>query len=287
VKKAEETKHKGVSMANVSVRELLEAGVHFGHQTHRWNPKMKPYIFGKRNGIHIINLNLTAKCFNKALQFASDLTANGEYVLFVGTKRQSSDIIETEAKKAGMYYVSNRWLGGTLTNFKTIRASIDRLKKLEKLKESENFAKLTKKEGISLNRDIEKLYKNLGGISSMTKQPGAVFVSDCNKEKIAILEAKKLGIPVIAVVDSNSDPTFVDYVIPGNDDAIRSVQLYCSKMSEACGEGAALYQHKLKSSPAPKERPAEEMHERTVKVVHANQFEDGTNSPDSDNDQTK
>ena len=225
-------------MANViSMKQLLEAGVHFGHQTRRWNPKMAEYIFTERNGIYIIDLQKTVKKIVEAYDFVREIAAEGGEVLFVGTKKQATDAIKEEAERVGMYYVNARWLGGMLTNFKTIRKRIDRLFQLEKMEEDGTFDLLPKKEVIKLKGEREKLEKFLGGIKNMKKLPAALFVVDLRKEKNAILEAKKLGIPVVAIVDTNCDPDEVDYVIPGNDDAIRAVKLIAETMSNAIIEG--------------------------------------------------
>ncbi len=229
-------------MAELTMREMLEAGVHFGHQTNRWNPKMKPYIFGARNGIYIVDLQKTVPLFSKAYRFLVDLTAKGDRVLFVGTKKQAQEVIQEEAVKSQQFYVNNRWLGGTLTNYRTIKGSIERLKSIEKMETDGTFQKLPKNEVLRLTRERQKLEKNLGGIKEMSKLPGAIFVIDTKKEHIAVAEARKLGIPVVAVVDTNCDPDEVDYVVPGNDDAIRSIRLFVQKAGEACGEGAQAYQ---------------------------------------------
>jgi len=224
-------------MSAVTMKELLEAGVHFGHQTKRWNPKMKPFIFGARNGIYIIDLQKTIAEFEKAYQFISKVAFNGGTILYVGTKRQAQQAIMEEAVRASMHYVTGRWLGGTLTNFVTIKNSIDRLKRLEVFLQDEAAEALTKKERLSRTREMEKLNKNLGGIKEMTKLPDAVFVVDPRKERIAVNEAKKLGIPIIAVIDTNCDPDPIDYIIPGNDDAIRSIRLFSSKLTDEIIQG--------------------------------------------------
>src|SRR3989338_5545880 len=234
-------------MPNVTMKELLEAGVHFGHQTRRWNPKMKPYVFGARNGIYIIDLQKTVDQTRAACTFASKVSAEGKKVLFVGTKKQAKDVVEEEAKRSGMYYVTNRWLGGMLTNYQTVKASIDRLKKIESLKGSPEWNEVPKKEQARYDRELEKLMRSLGGIQDMKKLPGAIFVVDTEKEHIAIKEAKKLGIPTIAVVDTNCDPSDITYVIPGNDDAIRSIRLFARLISDSCLEGAKVYQEKLRA----------------------------------------
>jgi small subunit ribosomal protein S2 len=223
------------------MREMLQAGVHFGHQTRFWNPKMAPYIFGARNKIHIINLEHTVPAFNDALGFIKKLAANKNKVLLVGTKRSASKIVKEQAQRCGMPYVSHRWLGGMLTNYKTIRQSIKRLRELEAQSQDGTFAKLTKKEALMRTRDMEKLERSIGGIKDMAGLPDALFIIDVDHERIAIQEANKLGIPVIGVVDTNSNPDGVDYVIPGNDDAIRAVKLYVSSIAEAvlAGRGDA------------------------------------------------
>jgi len=234
-------------MPVVTMRELLESGVHFGHQTRRWNPKMKPYVFGARNGIYIIDLQKTVDQTRAACAFASQVAAEGKKVLFVGTKKQAKDVIEEEAKRAGMYFVTNRWLGGMLTNYQTVKASIDRLKKLEALKISPEWDETPKKEQSRLDRELDNLRKSLGGIQDMKKLPGAIFVIDTEKEHIAVKEAKKLSIPTIAVVDTNCDPSNITYVIPGNDDAIRSIRLFARLISDSCIEGGRIYQEKLRA----------------------------------------
>ncbi|MBI5181460.1 MAG: 30S ribosomal protein S2 [Nitrospirae bacterium] len=229
---------------SVSLKELLEAGVHFGHQTKRWNPKMKKFIFGERNGIHIIDLQKTLKKFNDASNFIKDVVGKGEPVLFVGTKRQAQEPIEGEAKRCGMFYVNQRWLGGMLTNFKTIRKSISKLKNLDNDKANGVFELLPKKESIKLERERVQLQKILGGIREMEAIPGALFVIDAKKEHIAVMEAKRLGIPVVAIVDTNCDPDEVDYAVPGNDDAIRAIKLLTLKIADAVIEGKQLLSEK-------------------------------------------
>ena len=228
---------EGIKMSVISMKQLLEAGVHFGHQTRRWNPKMAEYIFTERNGIYIINLQKTVKNVIEAYNFIKEVAENGEEILFVGTKKQAQDSIKEEAERVGMYYVNARWLGGMLTNFKTIRKRIDRLNQLEKMEADGTFDLLPKKEVSKLKLEAEKLDKYLGGIKEMKKLPGALFVVDPKKERIAIAEAHKLGIPVVAIVDTNCDPDEVDYVIPGNDDAIRAVKLIASTIGNAIIEG--------------------------------------------------
>ncbi|MDP1922695.1 MAG: 30S ribosomal protein S2 [Myxococcales bacterium] len=242
----------------ITMRQMLEAGVHFGHQTKRWNPKMKPYIFGARNGIYIIDLQKTVGLARAALRFVSDLTARGGAVLFVGTKKQAQDVVREEGARANQYFVTNRWLGGTLTNFKTIKQGIDRLKALETMKEDGTFDRLPKKEVAGLEREREKLEKNLGGVKQLSRLPGALFVIDPKKEDIAVHEANRLGIPVIGLVDTNCDPEGIDYVIPGNDDAIRSIKLFTGKIADACIEGAARYR-----ASGAAERDAEESRRRS------------------------
>ena len=234
-------------MFDVTMKQLLEAGVHFGHQTKRWNPKMKEYIFGARNGIYIINLQKTVQLFKEAYNFIIDTVSNGESVLFVGTKKQAHDAIEEEAKRCNMFYINNRWLGGTLTNFQTIKKSIDRLKKIDAMKTDGTYENLPKKEVLRIEKEREKLEKNLGGIKDMDKLPGAVFIVDTRKEKIAVAETKKIGIPSVALVDTNCDPDDIAYVVTGNDDAIRAIRLFTSKIADACIEGRKLYEDKLEA----------------------------------------
>ncbi len=224
-------------MANITMKELLEAGVHFGHQTKRWNPKMKEYIFGERNGIYIIDLQKTLKMFKEASKFVQDLAADGRIILFVGTKRQAQDAIAEEAQRCSMFYVNQRWLGGLLTNWVTVQKSVKRLKELDEMATDGRYDLLPKKEVIKLERERKHLQANLAGIKNMTRLPDAIFVIDSNKEQIAVRESRKLGIPVVAVVDTNCDPSEVDYVIPGNDDALRAIRLFTSKISESIAEG--------------------------------------------------
>jgi small subunit ribosomal protein S2 len=219
---------------------LLEAGVHFGHQTKRWNPKMKEYIFGERNGIYIIDLQKTLKMFKEASKFVQDLASDGRIVLFVGTKRQAQDAIAEEAGRAGMFYVNQRWLGGLLTNWVTVQKSVKRLKELDEMATDGRYELLPKKEVIKLERERKHLQANLAGIKNMSRLPDAIFVIDSNKEQIAVREARKLGIPVVAVVDTNCDPSEVDYVIPGNDDALRAIRLFASKISDSISEGSQM-----------------------------------------------
>jgi small subunit ribosomal protein S2 len=227
-------------LATITMKELLEAGVHFGHQTKRWNPKMKEYIFGERNGIYIIDLQKTLKMFKEASKFVQELAADGKIVLFVGTKRQAQDAIAEEATKCGGFYINQRWLGGLLTNWVTVQKSVKRLKELDEMATDGRYELLPKKEVIKLERERKHLQANLAGIKNMSRLPDAIFVIDSNKEQIAVREARKLGIPVVAVVDTNCDPSEVDYVIPGNDDALRAIRLFTSKISESIAEGAQL-----------------------------------------------
>ena len=229
-------------MSAISIKQLLEAGVHFGHQTRRWNPKMKPYIFGQRNGIHIVDLQTTLRLFKEAVEFLTDMSSRGKTLLFVGTKRQAQESISEEAQRCGMYYVNNRWLGGLLTNFVTVRNSIKRYKDLEEKRADGFYEKLSKKEVARLERERKKLEKNLRGIRDMDRLPDALFVVDSNRESIAVQEAAKLNIPIIAVVDTNGDPDYVDYVIPGNDDALRAVRLFSSVAADAVLAGRGLFE---------------------------------------------
>ena len=231
-------------MANITMKELLEAGVHFGHQTKRWNPKMKEYIFGERNGIYIIDLQKTLKMFKEASKFVAELAGAGKIVLFVGTKRQAQDAIAEEASRCGGFYVNQRWLGGLLTNWVTVQKSVKRLKELDEMATDGRYELLPKKEVIELERERKHLQANLAGIKNMNRLPDAIFVIDSNKEQIAVREARKLGIPVVAVVDTNCDPSEVDYVIPGNDDALRAIRLFASKIADSVAEDAQLMSDK-------------------------------------------
>uniref|UniRef100_A0A7V4XUI2 Small ribosomal subunit protein uS2 n=1 Tax=Acidobacterium capsulatum TaxID=33075 RepID=A0A7V4XUI2_9BACT len=231
-------------MANITMKELLEAGVHFGHQTKRWDPRMKEYIFGERNGIYIIDLQKTLKMFKDASKYVTDLTAQGKVILFVGTKRQAQDAIAEEANRCGMYYINNRWLGGLLTNWVTVQKSVKRLQELDEMATDGRYDLLTKKEVIRLERERKHLQANLAGIKNMRRLPDAIFVVDSNNEAIAVKEARKLGIPVVAVVDTNCDPTVVDYVIPGNDDALRAIRLFTSKIADSVIEGVQMVNDK-------------------------------------------
>ncbi len=231
-------------MANITMKELLEAGVHFGHQTKRWNPKMKEYIFGERNGIYIIDLQKTLKMFKEASKFVQDNAAAGHTLLFVGTKRQAQEAIAEEATRCGMFYINQRWLGGLLTNWVTVQKSVKRLKDLDEMATDGRYELLPKKEVVKLERERKHLQANLAGIKNLGRLPDAIFVIDSNKEQIAVKEARKLGIPVVAVVDTNCDPSEVDYVIPGNDDALRAIRLFASKVADSVVEGAQVVSDK-------------------------------------------
>ncbi|MBH2006521.1 MAG: 30S ribosomal protein S2 [Myxococcaceae bacterium] len=232
-------------MARIGMREMLEAGAHFGHQTHRWNPKMRKYIFAPRNGIHIIDLQQTVGLLNKAYDYIVDTVGNGGKILFVGTKKQAQEIVMQEAVRGGQYYVNNRWLGGMLTNFKTVKQSVDRMRSIEEMAKDGTFEKLPKKEVFGLTRELAKLEKNLAGVKEMSKLPKAVFIIDPNLEKIAVDEARKLGIPVIATLDTNCDPDLINFPIPANDDSIRSVALFAAVIADACLEGAVRHEELL------------------------------------------
>lgn len=267
-------------MSRLSMKEMLEVGAHFGHQTRRWNPKMKPYIYGARNGIYIIDLQQTVRLFDAAYTFIRDVRARGKTILFVGTKRQAQDIIREEAERCGQYFVNYRWLGGTLTNFRTIKQSIERLKRYEALKERGYYEQLPKKEALKLEKERVKLERVLGGIKEMDRAPGALFVVDAKRERIAIQEAAILGIPTVVMVDTNSDPDNIPYIIPTNDDAIRSVRLFTSRIAAAVLEGAELFEKTTRG-----ERPSEETVkqviptkgiERTVEVVHKRETPEDT-----------
>jgi small subunit ribosomal protein S2 len=248
------------------MKELLEAGVHFGHETKRWDPKMKPYIFGARNGIYIIDLQKTVQLFKETYQFVRDIVANGQYILFVGTKKQAQETIYEQATRSNMFYVNHRWLGGMLTNFQTIKRSIDRLKKLEAMKNEEIYNLLPKKEVMELEKERSKLEKSLGGIKNMERLPGAIFVVDPKKEKIAIREARKIGIPSIGIVDTNCNPEELDYIIPGNDDAIRAIHLFASKIADAAIEGRQLYEKQLQTEKATEEKATPEQAETPKEI---------------------
>jgi small subunit ribosomal protein S2 len=238
-------------LATITMKELLEAGVHFGHQTKRWNPKMKEYIFGERNGIYIIDLQKTLKLFKDASKFVTELCASGKTILFVGTKRQAQDAVAEEATRAGMPYINQRWLGGLLTNWVTVQKSVKRLQELDEMATDGRYDLLTKKEVIKLERERKHLQANLAGIKSMKRLPDALFIVDSNNEQIAVKEARKLGIPVVAVVDTNCDPTVVDYVIPGNDDALRAIRLFTSKVADSAAEGVNMLTDKAFTEEAP------------------------------------
>ena len=225
----------------ITMKELLEAGVHFGHQTRRWNPKMKEYIFGERNGIHIIDLQKTLKMFRDAARYVSEQTSQGKTILFLGTKRQAQEAISEEAQRCGMYYVNHRWLGGTLTNWVTLQKSIKRLKLLKSMSEDGRMAEFSKKEGARLDRELKHLQQNFSGVENMTTPPDVMFVIDPNSEVIAVREARRMGIPVVAIVDTNCDPSLVDWIIPGNDDALRAIRLFTSKISDAVVVGRETY----------------------------------------------
>ena len=235
-------------MASISMKELLEAGVHFGHQTRRWNPKMRPYIFGKRNGIYIVDLQKTLQLFEEASTFVRDVAMSGGTVLFVGTKRQARDIVAEEAQRAGMPCVDHRWLGGMLTNFKTVKQSIKRLKDLEAMAEDGTFDRMSKREALSLRRELGKLQQSMGGIKDMNALPDAMFVVDVGFHKIAVTEAKKLGIPIVAVVDTNHNPDGIAYVVPGNDDSSRAIRLYARGAADAVLEGKTMSLNEIVSS---------------------------------------
>ncbi|MFC1580105.1 30S ribosomal protein S2 [Thermodesulfobacteriota bacterium] len=249
---------------SITMKELLEAGVHFGHQTRRWNPKMKTYIFGSRNGIHIIDLQQTVSLFATAYNFVTKTVADGYPVLFVGTKKQAHDSIVEESERCGMFNVVNRWLGGTLTNFQTIKKSIGRLKDLESMKEDGSINRYTKKEALKMEKELVKLERNLGGIKNMDEMPGAVFIVDPKKEHIAVNEAKKLGVPIVAIADTNCEPDDIDYIIPGNDDAIRAIRLICSRMADACTEGHHLAEERLKAEAEAKQAKEAEQAEEVA-----------------------
>jgi small subunit ribosomal protein S2 len=234
--------------SELSVRSLLESGVHFGHQTRRWNPRMKEFIFGERQGIHIVDLDQTLDHFREALEFLRDTTSAGGKVLFVGTKRQAAPSIQLEAQRSGQYYVNQRWLGGMLTNYRTVKKSVERFKEMKSTLEDEaKAAELSKRDRAQISREVEKLRRSLEGIQDMTRLPDAMFVIDVGVEHIAISEARRLGIAIVAVVDTNCDPDGVDFVIPGNDDAIRAIQLYCARVADACLEGGRIHQERLTS----------------------------------------
>ncbi len=267
-------------MSYVTMKELLEAGVHFGHQTRRWNPKMKTYIFGARNGIYIIDLQQTVRMFKRAYNFIVETVANGESVLFVGTKKQARESIYEEANRCEMFYVQNRWLGGMLTNFQTIKKGIERLNYLTNMTVDGSINRFIKKERLRLEKERSKLDNNLGGISNMKKLPGAMFVVDTKNETIAVREAGRLGIPVVAIVDTNCNPDEIDYIIPGNDDAIRAIRLMSSRMADACIQGRQLMEERLKAE-ADKELESEEPTRETVagETMERATISDGSEGP--------
>ncbi len=263
-----ETMAEAAGQNPISMRALLEAGVHFGHNTGRWNPKMKQFIFGARNGIHIIDLQHTVKLFRQAFQAIVDTTSRGDTILFVGTKKQVQDVIVEEATRSGQHYVTQRWLGGTLTNFRTVKGSLERLRSLEKMEEDGTLFALTKREQVMIRRDRDKLMKSLGGIKTMNKLPGMLFVIDPHKEHIAVDEARKLEIPVVAITDTNCDPDQIDYVIPGNDDAIRAIKLFASKIADAAILGTKVFKETARTRGQEREEPGE-------RVIHVSSGGDG------------
>jgi small subunit ribosomal protein S2 len=263
-----ETMAEAAGQTPISMRALLEAGVHFGHNTGRWNPKMKQFIFGARNGIHIIDLQHTVKLFRQAYQAVVDTTSKGDTILFVGTKKQAQDVIVEEATRSNQHYVTQRWLGGTLTNFRTVKGSLERLRSLEKMEEDGTLFALTKREQVMIRRDRDKLMKSLGGIKQMSKLPGMLFVVDPHKEHIAVDEARKLEIPVVAVTDTNCDPDMIDYVIPGNDDAIRAIKLFAAKIADAAVLGTKVWKETARHRGQEREEPGE-------RVIHVSSGGDG------------
>lgn len=250
-------------MQQVQMQDLLEAGVHFGHQTNRWHPKMEPYIFGSRNGIHIIDLSQTVRMWQSARQFVAELAARDESILFVGTKKQARDSVRKQSERADQFYVVNRWLGGTLTNFQTIEKSIEKLKELDKMSQDGTYAKYTKKEVLRFERERERLEHNVGGIREMDDLPGAMFVIDPHKEEIAIKEANRLDIPVVALCDTNCDPSKIDFPIPGNDDAIRAIRLFATAIADSCLRGSQIASAKREESAREAARQAEDFHAPT------------------------
>jgi len=263
-----ETMAEATAQNPISMRALLEAGVHFGHNTGRWNPKMKQYIFGARNGIHIIDLQHTVKLFRQAFQAVVDTTSRGDTILFVGTKKQAQDVIVEEATRSNQHYVTQRWLGGTLTNFRTVKGSLERLRGLEKMEEDGTLFALTKREQVMIKRDRDKLMKSLGGIKGLSKVPGMLFVIDPHKEHIAVDEARKLEIPVVAITDTNCDPDQIDYVIPGNDDAIRAIKLFASKIADAAILGNKIWKETARNR-------GQEREETGERVIHVSSGGDG------------
>jgi small subunit ribosomal protein S2 len=275
-------------MSYITMKELLEAGAHFGHQTKRWNPKMKPYIYGARNGIYILDLQQTVRLFNRAYEEVRRICSEGGTVLFVGTKRQAQDIVVEEARRCGQFYIQHRWLGGTLTNFKTIKLSIERLKRLEALKERGYYENRPKKEALKLEKKRLKLERALGGIKDMESLPGALFLIDAKRERIAINEAKLAGVVSIALVDTNSDPDNIDYPIPSNDDAIRAIRLFTSRIADAVIEGRQLFEKKARAEGAKEEGVthviAGRTGERTIQVIHKKELE-AESAPEEASDQ--
>jgi small subunit ribosomal protein S2 len=263
-----ETMAEATGQNPISMRALLEAGVHFGHNTGRWNPKMKQFIFGARNGIHIIDLQHTVKLFRQAFQAVVDTTSRGDTILFVGTKKQAQDVIVEEAVRSNQHYVTQRWLGGTLTNFRTVKGSLERLRSLEKMEEDGTLFALTKREQVMIRRDRDKLMKSLGGIKGLSKLPGMLFVIDPHKEHIAVDEARKLEIPVVAITDTNCDPDQIDYVIPGNDDAIRAIKLFAAKIADAAILGNKVYKETARTR-------GQEREETGERVIHVSSGGDG------------
>jgi len=263
-----ETMAEASGQIPITMRALLEAGVHFGHNTGRWNPKMKQFIFGARNGIHIIDLQHTVKMFRQAFQAVVESTGRGETILFVGTKKQAQDVIVEEATRSGQHYVTQRWLGGTLTNFRTVKGSLERLRSLEKMEEDGTLFALTKREQVMIRRDRDKLMKSLGGIKGMSKLPGMMFVIDPHKEHIAVEEARKLELPVVAVTDTNCDPDMIDFVIPGNDDAIRAIKLFASKIADAAVIGTKVWKETARHRGQEKEQEGE-------RIIHVSSGGDG------------
>ena len=253
----------------ITMKELLEAGVHFGHQTRRWNPKMKEYIFGERNGIHIIDLQKTLKMFREASRFVGEITSHGRTVLFVGTKRQAQEAIAEEAKRCGAFFVNHRWLGGTLTNWSTLQKSIKRMKLLKAMTEDGRMEQLSKKERARLDREYKHLFQNLEGIESMTQLPDAMFVVDSNAEEIAVKEARRMGIPVVSVVDTNCDPDMVDWIIPGNDDALRAIRLFTTKIADSVAEGRAAFEQ----SQVAEQKAAADQAQDGVEFVDTSKYE--------------
>jgi small subunit ribosomal protein S2 len=263
-----ETMAEASGQSPISMRALLEAGVHFGHNTGRWNPKMKQFIFGARNGIHIIDLQHTVKLFRTAFNAIVDCTSRGETILFVGTKKQAQEVIVEEATRSGQHYVTQRWLGGTLTNFKTVKGSLERLRGLEKMEEDGTLFALTKREQVMIRRDRDKLLKSLGGIKAMSKLPGMMFVIDPHKEHIAVEEARKLELPVVAITDTNCDPDMIDFVIPGNDDAIRAIKLFAQKIADAAIIGAKVWKETARHRGQEREQEGE-------RIIHVSSGGDG------------